>query len=146
MCNAPHLSHLCCLHAILKSITSSYQKFHTWAALRCLVRWEITSSSARQCWRDLCAERVLKLPLSHQSDPYLGRFSRSQTSLDSRGLVKNKSPVTTRPVCFSGSESVCVPQVTAELLIFMLAKLQAGRLIRWYVFSLGLWGQVELPH
>lgn len=26
----------------------------------------------------------------------------------------------------------------------MLAKLQAGRLIRWYVFLLFLWGQVEL--
>lgn len=52
----------------------------------------------------------------------------------------------TRLICSSGLESVCVPQVTTELLIFMLAKLQPGRLIRWYVFSLGLWGWVELPH
>ena len=104
----------------------------------------------RQYWRDLCAKRDLKLLLAHQSDPYLGRFLGARRHSTVEALWKIRAvfsdPVTTRPVCSSGSESVCLPQVTAELLIFMLAKLQAGRLIRWYVFSLGLWGQVELPH
>lgn len=82
----------------------------------------------------------------HILDGFLGAGHHSTVEALWKIRAKFSDPVTTRPVCSSGSESVCVPQVTAELLIFMLAKLQAGRLIRWYVFSLGLWGQVELPH
>lgn len=47
-------------------------------------------------------------------------------------------PLVTIPICSRGSQSVCVPQVTAELLVFMLTKLQTGRPIHLYVFSLGL--------
>lgn len=55
-------------------------------------------------------------------------------------------------MCFLSSQGlfvgaawrVCLPQVTAELLIFMSVTLQTNRPIDC-VFSLGLWGQEQLP-